>query len=91
MLLAALIGNTAALCAQAHSGDKSRNTVGYLCGQLLHVDSRIAGGYGSILEHTSPLPNIALKVFSRDKRPCCANLQVVQQSTTATTAGFNFN
>ena len=80
-----LVGSVVMLRAQTR---KATETVGYLCGKLVHVDSRETGSHGTILEHTSPLPNVVIALYARDKSPCSGDQKVVERVTTGKSGEF---
>jgi hypothetical protein len=84
-----LIANVVVLQGQTPKDAESRNTVAYLCGNLVHVDSRRAEKWGTTY-HTSPLPNVLINLYPRDKKPCCGNLKAVEQITSGTGGEFAF-
>ena len=84
-----LMGNVLVFHGQTRKDAESRNTVAYLCGKLVHVDSRRAEKWGTTY-HTSPLPNVLINLYPRDKTPCCGNLTAVEQITTGTGGEFTF-
>ncbi len=84
-MCALLMGNVVALQGESH---KDAEAVSYLCGKLIHLDSRTAGGHGATVDHTSPLPNVVIKLYLRDKTPCCENLKAIEQVTTGTRGEF---
>jgi hypothetical protein len=81
------MGNVVALQGESH---KDTETVGYLCGKLIHLDSRTAGGHGATLDRTSPLPNVAIRLYRRESSPCCGTLEVQGKTKTGTGGEFAF-
>ena len=85
-----LIANIFVLQGQTPKDAEDRNTVALVCGKLVHVDSRRAEKWGRTY-HTSPLPNVLINLYPRDKKPCCGNLKAVEQNTSGTGGEFTFH
>jgi hypothetical protein len=82
-----LIGTVVLLEGQA---PKDFETVGNLCGKLVHLDKREKVPRGGTLEHTSPLPNVAIKLYPRDKTPCWKTLKPKEEVATGSDGAFTF-
>jgi len=82
-----LFGNVVLSEGQA---PKDLETVGYICGKLVHLDKREKVPRGGTLEHTSPLPNVAIKLYPRDKTPCCETLKPIEEVATGSDGAFTF-
>jgi hypothetical protein len=64
--------------------------IGRVCGQLLHVDRRIAGlGPGVGRVDTTVVPKTVVKLYSRDSS-CCEGVNFVGQTETSSDGNFKF-
>ena len=81
----------AALCQPPANKDiETRNTIGQLCGEFSHVDSRTAAKDSGTLEKTTPLAAITLRVYARGKLACCADLVPLAEEKSGADGQFTF-